>query len=385
MATILIDKLLQTVVNRKASDLHITVGQPPVVRLDGRLIKLETKVLEPEDTVALMKSISPERCQQELQEVGGADFGFAFGDQARFRVSIFKQRGNVAMVLRQIPNKLLDFEQLGTPWVLSKLIMRPRGLILVTGPTGSGKSTTLAAAIDYLNETVDHHIITIEDPIEFYHKHKKSTINQREIGVDVPNFAEAIRRGLRQDPDVIMVGEVRDTETANVTLQSALTGHLVLATLHTNDSAGAIARLLELGVDPFILASTLVGVIAQRLVRLVCPNCRTDTFLTPDQMQLIGLDVQELESQGEEPQLQVSVGGGCVKCRQTGLVGRTGVFEVLAIDDKIRKLIIARAPSRDILKQAKNDGLMTLREAAIKKLAKGETCFDEVLRVTVES
>jgi len=171
MATILIDKLLQTVVNRKASDLHITVGQPPVLRIDGRLVRLETKVLGPEDTVALMKSVTPERCQQELQEVGGADFGFAFGELARFRVSIFKQRGNVAMVLRQIPAKLMDFKELGTPPALTELVKRPRGLILVTGPTGSGKTTTLAAMVDYLNENFDHHIITIEDPIEFYHSH----------------------------------------------------------------------------------------------------------------------------------------------------------------------------------------------------------------------
>ena len=206
---------------------------------------------------------------------------------------------------------------------------------------------------------------------------------QPKIGLD---FAEALRHVLRQDPDVIMVGEVRDTETANVTLQSALTGHLVLATLHTNDSAGAITRLLELGVDPFILASTLVGVIAQRLVRLVCPNCRVGDVphARPDaahRARRAGARV----AGGGAAAAGVASARGCVKCRQTGLVGRTGVFEVLAIDDKIRKLIIARAPSRDILKQAKNDGLMTLREAAIKKLAKGETCFDEVLRVTVES
>ena len=173
MPSILIDKLLHTVVTRKASDLHITVGQPPCLRMDGRLVRLETKVLEPEDTTALMRSIAPERCQQELQEVGGSDFGFAFGDMARFRVSIFEQRGTVAMVLRQIPNKLLDFETLQTPEVLKSLIMRPRGLILVTGPTGSGKSTTLAAAIDYINDHCDHHIITIEDPIEFYHYHRE--------------------------------------------------------------------------------------------------------------------------------------------------------------------------------------------------------------------
>ena len=242
---ILIDKLLQTVVNRGASDLHITTGQPPVLRLHGRLVRLETKVLEPEDTVALMKSISPERCQQELQEAGSSDYGFAFGDQARFRVSIFKQRGNVAMVLRQIPNDLLSMEQLGTPKILSELIMRPRGLVLVTGPTGSGKSTTLAAAIDYLNDNVDHHIITIEDPIEFYHYHKKSTVNQREVGVDVPNFAEAIRRALRQDPDVILVGEMRDLETIEAAITAAETGHVVFGTLHTTGAQGTINRIID--------------------------------------------------------------------------------------------------------------------------------------------
>jgi twitching motility protein PilT len=245
VASILIDKLLHTVVARKASDLHITVGQPPVIRLDGHLIKLETKVLEPEDTVALMKSITPERCQQELQEVGGADFGMAFGEMARFRCSIFKQRGTVAMVLRQIPAKLMSLKDLGAPEVLTKLIMRPRGLILVTGPTGSGKTTTLAAAIDYLNENVDHHIITIEDPIEFYHKNKKATINQRELGVDVPSFAEAIRRGLRQDPDVILVGEMRDLETIEAAITAAETGHIVFATLHTTGAQGTVNRIID--------------------------------------------------------------------------------------------------------------------------------------------
>jgi twitching motility protein PilT len=272
MATILIDKLLQTVVNRKASDLHITVGQPPVLRLDGRLKKLETKVLTPEDTVALMKSIAPDRSQQELQEVGGSDFGFAFGDMARFRVSIFKQKGYVGMVLRQIPKKLMTFEDLGTPRVLKDLILRPRGLVLVTGPTGSGKTTTLAAMIDYLNENIDHHIITIEDPIEFYHTHKKSTVNQRELGVDVPSFAEAIRRALRQDPDVILVGEMRDLETIEAAITAAETGHIVLATLHTTGAQGTINRIID--VFPTNqqeqirtqLSTAVIGVVSQTLL-----------------------------------------------------------------------------------------------------------------------
>ena len=272
MGSILIDKLLQTVVNRGASDLHLTVGQPPVLRVDGRLKRLETKSLEPEDTVALMKSVTPERCQQELQEMGGADFGFAFGGLARFRVSIFKQKGHVAMVLRQIPVELMDFKQLGTPPVLAKLCERPRGLILVTGPTGCGKTTTLAAMIDYLNDNYDHHIITIEDPIEFYHPHKKSTINQREIGVDVPSFAEAIRRSLRMDPDVILVGEMRDLETIEAAITAAETGHIVFATLHTTGAQGTVNRIID--VFPTSqqeqirtqLSTAIIGVISQALL-----------------------------------------------------------------------------------------------------------------------
>ncbi len=272
MATILIDKLLQAAVKQGASDIHIVTGQPPVFRLHGRMRKLETKVLEPEDTVGLMKSIAPERCQRELQEKGSSDFGFAFGDLARFRVSIFKQRGHVSMVLRQIPNNMLTPQQLGLPDVCVKLVMRPRGLFLVTGPTGSGKSTTLASLVNYLNETVDHHIITIEDPIEFYHYHKKSTVNQREIGVDVPSFSEAIRRALRQDPDVILVGEMRDLETIEAAISAAETGHVVFGTLHTNSAQGTINRIIDAfpgNLQDQIrtqLSTSVIGVVAQTLL-----------------------------------------------------------------------------------------------------------------------
>ena len=272
MGTILIDKLLSAQVKQGASDLHITVGQPPVLRIHGRMQKLKTKVLEPADTMGLMKSIAPERCQQEFQETGSTDFGFAFGDQARFRVSVFRQRGNVAIVLRQIPVDLMSMEDLGVPIVFKDLIMRPRGLVLVTGPTGSGKSTTLAAMIDYLNETVDHHIITIEDPIEFFHNHKKSTVNQREVGVDVTSFAEAIRRALRQDPDVILVGELRDLETIEAAITAAETGHVVFGTLHTSTAAGTINRIID--VFPTNqqeqirtqLATAIIGILAQQLI-----------------------------------------------------------------------------------------------------------------------
>jgi twitching motility protein PilT len=245
MGTILIDKLLHAVIKQGASDLHITTGQPPVLRLDGHMRRLETKVLGPEDTMGLMKSITPERCQQELQEVGSTDFSFAFGELARFRVAVFKQRGHVAMVLRQIPNRMLTFEQLGLPPVVEKLATRPRGLFLVTGPTGSGKSTTLASVVNYLNENFYHHIITIEDPIEFFHKNKRSTVNQREIGVDVPSFAEAIRRALRADPDIILVGEMRDLATIEAAITAAETGHIVFGTLHTTSAQGTVNRIID--------------------------------------------------------------------------------------------------------------------------------------------
>lgn len=245
MSTMQIDRLLDTVIKLGASDLHLTVGRPPTLRLHGHLRSLQTKVLESEDMVSLMKAITPERCQQELQEKGGTDFGFAYGDAARFRVSVFRQRADIAIVCRQIPSRLLTFEQIGLPEICRELIRRPRGLFLVTGPTGSGKTTSLATMIDYVNTHFDRHIVTMEDPIEYYHFHKKSIVNQREVGTDVPSFAEALRRVLRADPDVILVGEMRDLETIESAIRAAETGHLVFATLHTTGAAKTIDRVVD--------------------------------------------------------------------------------------------------------------------------------------------
>ena len=267
-----IDKLLETVVRDGVSDLHITVGQPPVVRSSGHMVRLKTKSLEKEDTTSLMKSITPERNQQQLQERGGTDFGFAFGDKARFRVSVFKQRGMIGMVLRRIPNEFLTFEQLGLPPVVRELIQRPRGLFLVTGPTGSGKTTSLASMINWMNHNLDHHIITMEDPIEYYHDHNKSTINQREIGVDCATFPEALRGALRQDPDVILVGEMRDLETIEAAITAAETGHVVFGTLHTTGAQGTVDRIID--VFPTNqqaqirtqLANGIIGILSQALM-----------------------------------------------------------------------------------------------------------------------
>ncbi len=238
--------LLQLVVSEGASDLHIRVNAPPVIRVHGVLHRVEGPPLRAEDTEELMRSISSEDHIQQVRERGGADLGFAFGDKARFRVSVFKEKGNFGIVARQIPSKLLTMEQIGLPPSVRELLYKPRGLVLVTGPTGSGKSTTLASMIDIINlEREDAHIITIEDPIEYYHTHKKSLVTQREVNVDVPSFAEALRRALRQDPDVILVGELRDLETMEAAIAAAETGHLVFGTLHTTGAAKTIDRIVN--------------------------------------------------------------------------------------------------------------------------------------------
>lgn len=238
--------LLQLMVSEGSSDLHIRVGVPPVIRVHGVLARVDGPVMSPEDTEELMRSITSEDHIQHVRERGGADFGFAFGELARFRVSVFKEKGNFGMVLRQIPTRLLELDKIGLPPSVRELLYKPRGLILVTGPTGSGKSTTLASMVNVINELRDDaHIITIEDPIEFYHKHKKAIVTQREIHVDVPSFAEALRRALRQDPDVILVGEMRDLETIDAAITAAETGHLVFGTLHTTGAAKTVDRIVN--------------------------------------------------------------------------------------------------------------------------------------------
>jgi len=295
-STIQIDRLLETTVRRGASDLHLAVGKPPTLRLHGHLRELQTKPLDAEDTVALMKAITPERIQQEFEEEGSGDFGFAYGEEARFRVSVFKQKGMCSLVLRKIPNKILTLTQIGLPKMAEQICRRPRGIFLVTGPTGSGKTTTLAAMINFINENFDRHIITMEEPIEYYHKHKQSIVVQREIGVDVPNFSEALRRALRQDPDVMLVGEMRDLATISAAITAAETGHLVFGTLHTSGAASTINRV----IDAFPtdqqeqvrvqLAGNLIAVLSQAL----CPRVDTDGMLAAYEFMYVTPGIQNL-------------------------------------------------------------------------------------------
>ena len=244
-----IQELLQATIDEGASDLHIRAYMPPKLRVHGELLPIMDENLSEDDSKALVMEMLENHGDKskydELEKNGGADFALAHPDGTRFRVSVFKERKRYGAVLRQIPNTLLTLEQIGIPQTVRELLFKPRGLILVTGPTGSGKSTTLASMLDVINQERNVHIITIEDPIEFYHNSKNSLVTQREVGEDVPSFAEAIRRALRQDPDVILVGEMRDLETIAAAITAAETGHLVFGTLHTTGSAETIDRIVD--------------------------------------------------------------------------------------------------------------------------------------------
>lgn len=264
--------LLRLALERKASDLLLTVGLPPMLRIDGEWTPTEYDTMTPNMTRRLMYSMMDEKKQRTYEERKDLDFSFSLSGQGRFRVNCFQQRGSVGGVLRTISEEVLTFEQLGLPKEVSDIARRPRGLVLVTGPTGSGKSTTLATMIDLINEEYPKHIVTVEDPIEFFHRHKTSVVNQREIGEDTRDFQAALRSVLRQAPDVILVGEMRDHETIGAAVTAAETGHLVMGTLHTNSAPEAIDRIIDVFPEAqqeqvrVQLANNLVAILTQQLL-----------------------------------------------------------------------------------------------------------------------
>lgn len=279
-----IENILNYAIEKEASDIHLTVGRPASVRLHGDVMSIDETVLTPQDTEALVREVTSEEQRKRIEEVGGIDFGFSYGDRARFRVSCFKQQGTFAMVLRQLPSKFYTFEQIGLPPQLESLLNRPRGLILVTGPTGSGKTTSLATMLNYINQNMAKHIITAEDPIEFVHPHQKSIMTQREVGEDVTTFAEAIVKALRQDPDVILVGEMRDIHTMEAAISAAETGHLVFSTLHTTGAARTVDRIIDVFPSHqqdqirIQLAATMVAVVSQTLLQRLDGKGRVCAF-----------------------------------------------------------------------------------------------------------
>jgi twitching motility protein PilT len=269
-----VDDLLRRAVETKASDLHLKVGNHPYLRIDGQLGPLtDVPRVTPEEMLSMAFSMMTNRQKQKFKETAELDMAYGVAGLGRFRVNVFQQRGNVGMVLRVIPTKIRSIEELDLPQVCDKICEEQRGLVLVTGTTGSGKSTTLAAMIDRINSTRTDHIITVEDPIEFLHRDKKGFVNQREVEVDTANFSTALRAALRQDPDVILVGEMRDLETIGTALLAAETGHMVFSTLHTLDATETIQRIIAVFPPPeqkqirLQLAGTLKAVVSQRLVR----------------------------------------------------------------------------------------------------------------------
>ncbi|WP_308637369.1 type IV pilus twitching motility protein PilT [Paenibacillus silvisoli] len=267
-----IDELLLTAFHKKASDIHLTAGTPPIFRINGDLRDHGDQPLSDRETEEMARAMIPEAQWESFLERGEIDFAYSIPQVSRFRVNAFSQRGEMSVAIRIIPTAIPSLEQLQLPDVLHKVCSKTQGLFLVTGPTGSGKSTTLASMLDYMNKTMRKHIVTLEDPIEYLHKHDRSIIVQREVGADTRSFANGLRAALRQDPDVILVGELRDLDTISTAISAAETGHLVLGTLHTTDAPSTIDRIIDVfppGQQQQIriqLASVLIGVLSQRLL-----------------------------------------------------------------------------------------------------------------------
>jgi len=376
--------LLNYAFDNRASDIHIEPKREESLvrmRIDGVLHRIHRlpKLVHPA-MISRVKMLSRMDIAERRRPQDGRFKTHFQNQEVEMRVSTVPTAFGEKVVMRIFDPGVYvkNFENVGLysreRLLTERVLSCKAGMVLVTGPTGSGKTTTLYTALHHVNSPRIN-ICTLEDPIEIVQEEFNQFPVQPKIGF---TFGNALRTVLRQDPDVVMVGEIRDPETAENAVQAALTGHLVLSTLHTNDAASAVTRLLDLKVYPFLIASVLQGIIAQRLVRRICPNCATDDVLTEEQI----LSLRIAGARGRK--LKVRRGAGCIKCRGTGYRGRTGVFEVLPITPRIARLISERAPAVEIKKEALNDGMMTLREYAIKKMAMGETTFEEVLAMTDE-
>ena len=372
--------------DQRASDIHIEPKRDKAIvrmRIDGVLhdIYPMPKVVHPA-FCSRIKTLSRMDIAERRRPQDGRIKTQRGDGETELRVSTLPTAFGEKIVIRIFDPQLLfkDLGELGFPDAELKqygeFISQTTGLVLVTGPTGSGKTTTLYSTLSRVT-TPEVNTTTIEDPIEMVVEQFNQVAVQRKIDL---SFANALRHILRQDPDIIMVGEIRDAETAEYAVQAALTGHLVFSTLHTADTASSIARLVELGVNPYLVSSTLNGVVAQRLVRMVCRDCKTHRPLTKDELAVLDIKLPA----GRERPLMVWEGAGCATCRNTGLYGRTAIVEVMPLTDTVRQLINRKADSKEIMMAAKADGMSTLREGAIRKLAQGITSFSEVIRVTSE-
>lgn len=336
-----LDSLIKEALEKSASDIHLSVGRAPTYRIHGELVSSGEKTLTPEDTAGFAKEVITEEQRKRIEEVGGVDFGFSFKDSARIRVSCFKEKGHFALVLRLLPNRFFSFKEIGLSEKVTELLSRPRGLVLVTGPTGSGKSTTLAAMLNAINENFSKHIITVEDPIEFLHSHKKCVVTQREVGEDVSDFSEAVVKSLRQDPDVVLIGEMRDLATMEAAIRAAETGHLVFATLHTTGAARTVDRIID--VFPthqqaqvrIQLASTIVAVISQSLL----PRCDGKGRVAAFELMVATPAIRSLIREGKTYQIVSEI--------QTG-----ARYGMKLLDDHLRELYEQGTISYDAMIQA---------------------------------
>jgi len=380
-----VEYLFRYAYSQRASDIHIEPKRDHSLirfRIDGVLHEIHKipKVVH-SAVVSRVKILSRMDIAEKRKPQDGRIKTEHKGQEIELRVSTLPTAFGEKVVTRIFDPTLLmqDLENLGffprELELFDRFIARTHGIILVTGPTGSGKTTTLYSALKKI-ATPSVNVITIEDPIEMVYEEFNQVSVQPKIDI---TFANALRTILRQDPDIIMVGEIRDHETATYAIQAALTGHLVLSTLHTNDTAGSITRLLDLGVEPFLISSTVIGIVAQRLARKICPHCKKETVLNEDDLKMLGIPVKD-----RGKQYRVWSGEGCLECRNTGYLGRTAIFEVMELSEKVKKLTNLRAPGNEIKKAAVDDGMMILREIAIRKLGLGITTVEEVLRVTAE-
>jgi general secretion pathway protein E len=377
-----VEFMLQHAFDCRASDIHIEPKREDSLirfRIDGVLhdIQRMPKVVHAAVT-SRIKTMSRLDIAEKRRPQDGRVKTSRAGREVELRVSTLPVAFGEKVVMRIFDPQVLVQDLSGLGFYPDELqqfndfISRPHGILLVTGPTGSGKTTTLYSALKVI-ATREINVTTIEDPIEMVHEDFNQTSVQVKVGI---TFAAALRHILRQDPDVIMVGEIRDAETAQYAIQAALTGHLVFSTLHTNDAAASISRLADLGVERFLISSTLVGTMAQRLLRRICSNCTAERFLTDEEVATLRLAVPPGK------RVKVKEGEGCFECRGTGYLGRTGIFEILPIDEGVKSLVISGADAPEIKREAVKNGMRTLRQSALRKLAEGQTTFEEVVRVT---
>jgi pilus retraction protein PilT len=372
----LFHKILKLAVDGGASDIHVKIGTPVIFRISRQLIAIECPIPTEEWMNKVVANITPAHMKKRLDEEREVDFSYYEPGTGRFRANLFQQRGQFCLAMRFVKSSVPSFQELGLLEVIRKISESPRGIVLVAGSTGSGKSTTLAAMIEHINASFKKHIITMEDPIEFVFEDNQSVIEQREVGLDTLSFSHSLKNVLRQDPDIIMIGEIRDSETAEIAVESALTGHQVLSTMHCNDAPGAISRLDDMEIAPFLISSSVILACAQRLMRRICPNCKEPVDY-PEKM-FKDLGIQSSLFHGH-PLVR---GRGCERCKNSGYSGRLAIIEAMTMTDEIRKLVIKRVSSAEIGKVAISQGMKTLRHVALEKVKEGLSTLEQTLLLT---